>query len=71
VKQPQKLPVVLTQVLLLLEAAPGPKYKAALGVAYGARLRVSMAVRGHKTLSMAQKYTAGAQMKRLATRRDR
>jgi len=43
VKQPQKLPVVLTQeeVLLLLEAAPGPKYKAALGVAYGAGLRVS------------------------------
>ena len=43
VKQPQKLPVILTQeeVLLLLEAAPGPKYKAALGVAYGAGLRVS------------------------------
>src|SRR5262249_52821843 len=43
VKQPQKLPLVLTQeeVLLLLEAAPGPKYKAALGVAYGAGLRVS------------------------------
>jgi site-specific recombinase XerD len=43
VKQPQKLPVVLTQeeVLLLLEAAPGLKYKAALGVAYGAGLRVS------------------------------
>ncbi|MGK2923777.1 MAG: tyrosine-type recombinase/integrase [Methyloceanibacter sp.] len=43
VKQPQKLPVVLTtdEVLALLEAAPGPKYKAALGVAYGAGLRVS------------------------------
>jgi len=42
-KQPQKLPVVLTtdEVLRLLEAAPGPKYKAALGVAYGAGLRVS------------------------------
>lgn len=41
--QPQKLPVVLTpeEVLLLLEAAPGPKYKAALAVAYGAGLRVS------------------------------
>jgi integrase len=25
----------------LLEAAPGPKYRAALGTAYGARLRVS------------------------------
>ena len=43
VKQPQKLPVVLTteEVLLLLESAPGPKHKAALGVAYGAGLRVS------------------------------
>ncbi len=43
VKQPQKLPVVLTadEVLLLLETAPGAKYKAALGVAYGAGLRVS------------------------------
>lgn len=43
VKQPQKLPVVLTpeEALLLLESAPGPKYKAALAVAYGAGLRVS------------------------------
>jgi len=43
VKQPQKLPVVLTtdEVFRLLEAAPGPKYKAALGVTYGAGLRVS------------------------------
>ena len=43
VKQPQKLPVVLTteEVARLLEAAPGPKYKAALAVAYGAGLRVS------------------------------
>ena len=43
VRQPQKLPVVLTleEVAQLIEAAPGPKYKAALGVAYGAGLRVS------------------------------
>ena len=43
VKQPQKLPVVLTpeEVLLLLESAPGPKYRTALAVAYGAGLRVS------------------------------
>ena len=42
VKQPQKLPVVLTadEDLLLLEAAPGAKYKAALGVAYGADARI-------------------------------
>jgi integrase/recombinase XerD len=43
VRQPQKLPVVLTreEVARLIEAAPGPKHKAALGVAYGAGLRVS------------------------------
>ena len=45
VKQPQKLPVVLTteEVFMLIEAAPGPKYKAGLGVMYGAGLRVSEA----------------------------
>ena len=43
VKQPQKLPVVLTQEEAgrLMEAAPGPKYRAIFGVAYGAGLRVS------------------------------
>jgi integrase/recombinase XerD len=43
VRYPQKLPTVLTveEVGRLLEMAPGPKYKAALGTAYGAGLRVS------------------------------
>jgi integrase/recombinase XerD len=43
VPQPQKLPTILSkeEVLQLLEAAPGVKYKAALSVAYGAGLRVS------------------------------
>jgi integrase/recombinase XerD len=43
VRQPRKLPAVLSpeEVALLLEAAPGPKYKAALATAYGAGLRVS------------------------------
>ena len=43
VSKPRKAPVVLSQeeVALLLEAAPGLKYKAALSVAYGAGLRVS------------------------------
>jgi integrase/recombinase XerD len=43
VPQPQKLPVVLSpeEVARLLEAARGPKSKAALAVAYGAGLRVS------------------------------
>jgi site-specific recombinase XerD len=46
VRQPRKLPEVLSceEVALLLEAAPGPRYKAALGTAYGAGLRVSEVV---------------------------
>ena len=46
VHQPRKLPMVLSveEVARLLEAAPGPKYKAALGTAYGAGLRVSEVV---------------------------
>ena len=43
VKQPQKLPVVLTQeeAARLMAAAPGSKFRAIFGVAYGAGLRVS------------------------------
>ena len=43
VSQPQKLPVILSpeEVARLLAAARGPKYKAALGIAYGAGLRAS------------------------------
>jgi integrase/recombinase XerD len=46
VRQTHKLPEVLSpeEVALLLEAAPGPKYKAALSTAYGAGLRVSEVV---------------------------
>jgi integrase/recombinase XerD len=46
VRQPRRLPAVLSaeEVALLLEAAPGPKYKAALATAYGAGLRVSEVV---------------------------
>ena len=42
VHEPRKLPAVLSpqEVARLLEAAPGIKYKVALGVAYGAGLRV-------------------------------
>ena len=41
VYEPRTLPRVLSpeEVLRLLEAAPGAKYKAALSVAYGAGLR--------------------------------
>ena len=43
VRQPRKLPSVLNEeeVVRLLEAANGLKYKAALSIAYGAGLRVS------------------------------
>jgi integrase/recombinase XerD len=46
VRQPRKLPLVLSaaEVALLLEAAPGPKYQAALAAAYGAGLRVAEVV---------------------------
>jgi site-specific recombinase XerD len=45
-RHPRKLPIVLSaeEVGRLLEATPGPKYKAALGTAYGAGLRVSEVV---------------------------
>jgi integrase/recombinase XerD len=46
VGEPRKIPVVLSldEIARLLEAAPGPKYKAALSAAYGAGLRVSEVV---------------------------
>ncbi|HEY2529038.1 MAG TPA: tyrosine-type recombinase/integrase [Xanthobacteraceae bacterium] len=46
VREPRKIPVVLSpeEVARLLEAAAGPKYKAALSAAYGAGLRVSEVV---------------------------
>ena len=46
VYEPRKLPLVLSleEVTRLLQAAGGPKYQAALGVAYGAGLRASEVV---------------------------
>ena len=46
VREPRKLPVVLSpaEVARLLDAALGPKYRAALSVAYGAGLRASEVV---------------------------
>jgi site-specific recombinase XerD len=45
-REPQRLPHVLTpdEVARLLEAAPGPKWRTALSVAYGAGLRASEVV---------------------------
>jgi integrase/recombinase XerD len=46
VREPRKMPSVLSpeEVARLLEAAPGPKYKAALSAAFAAGLRVSEVV---------------------------
>ena len=45
VREPCRLPAVsVEEVTLLLQAAPGAKYKAALATAYGAGLRVSEVV---------------------------
>src|SRR5260370_12325726 len=46
VRQPRRLPAVLSveEVALVLQAAPGAKYQAALATAYGAGLRVSEVV---------------------------
>ena len=46
IRQPQRLPVVLTpdEVASLLESAPGLKWRTALSVAYGAGLRASEVV---------------------------
>ena len=46
VREPRKMPMVLSpeEVARLLQAAPGPKYKAALSAAYSAGLRVSEVV---------------------------
>jgi site-specific recombinase XerD len=51
VYEPRKLPVILSleEVTRLLQAAGGPKYQAALGVAYGAGLRANEVV--HLTTS--------------------
>ena len=52
VREPRKIPVILSpeEVARLLEAAPGPKYKAALSAAYAAGLRVSEVVALGRTL---------------------
>jgi site-specific recombinase XerD len=43
VREPRKIPVILSleEVGEVLEAAPGPKYQAALAAAYGAGLRIA------------------------------
>ena len=60
-RNPRKLPDVLSveEAARLLEAAPGIKYKAALGVAYGAGLRVpTRSLRRHPVLRSHLAYPA-------------
>jgi integrase/recombinase XerD len=46
VREPRRIPVILSleEIARLLEAAPGPKYKAALSAAYGAGLNAAIAI---------------------------
>ncbi len=65
VREPRRIPVILSleEIARLLEAAPGPKYKAALSAAYGAGLRVSEVVAlkgvGHRFRAHAAAHRAG------------
>ena len=58
VREPRRLPAVLgvEEVTLLLQAAPGPKYKAALATAYGAGLRL----RGRRAQGRRYRFRAHA-----------
>jgi integrase/recombinase XerD len=68
VRQPRKLPLVLSaqEVALLLEAAPGSKYKAALATAYGAGLRVAEVVALKSLTSTARACYCGSSRARAA-----
>ena len=61
-REPQRLPVVLTQeeVARLLEAAPGLKWRTALSVAYGAGLRASEVVASRSATSTASACASGS-----------
>src|SRR6478672_8070414 len=75
VYEPRKLPRVLSpeEVLRLLEAAPGPKHKAALSVAYGAGLRamevVALKVCDIHSMRMMLRVEQGKGRKSLPSRR--
>ena len=59
-RRPEKMRAVPTpeEVARPIDAAPGPKYRAALRVAYGAGLRASESQRQHKRLRQARPIIA-------------
>jgi site-specific recombinase XerD len=65
VREPRRLPAVLSdeEVTRLLQAAPGPKYKAALATAYGAGLRVSEVVASRSATSIPGACCCGSSRK--------
>src|SRR5262245_40041750 len=71
IREPRKLPVVLSpeEVARLLNAAPGLKYKAALSVAYGARLRSGFA-QGQRHRQQAHAHPCGARQGPQRPQRD-
>jgi hypothetical protein len=62
VRQPRRLPVVLgvEEVALLIQAAPGPKYRAAFATAYRAGLRVSEVVASRSATSTPSACSCGS-----------
>ena len=67
VREPRKIPTVLSEeeIVRLLEAAPGPKYKAALAAAYGAR---TTRLRGRSTQGIRHRFQAHAAADRAGQR---
>src|SRR5438046_3403550 len=62
VRLPRRLPGVLSveEVALLLQAAPGPEYKAAIATAYGAGLRVAEVVALKVAMSILSGFCCGS-----------
>ena len=68
VRYPRRLPAVLSaeEVTRLLQAAPGLKYKAALGTAYGAGLRAAELLRSRSAISTPSACCCGSNAAREA-----
>jgi len=68
VREPRRLPAVLSveEVTLLLQAAPGPKYKAAFATAYGAGLASPRSWRSRSATSIPSACCCGSSRARAA-----